>query len=50
MKENWFNDNEYKCKTCEVIFKSYALGDTNDVNFCPYCGSRDLDYFEEDES
>lgn len=35
--EDWFNDGIWKCSCCERVFKVYALGDSEDVQGCPYC-------------
>lgn len=39
----WINDAEHKCSTCETVFKVYCLDDMPNVNFCPCCGSSQLD-------
>ena len=45
----WVNDASIHCKTCECISKSYFLNECGDTQFCPNCGSRDIEAYEEDE-
>ena len=46
--ENWWNDGTFKCKTCGETFKAYTIEDVRDVNFCPYCASRKIEFLEEE--
>lgn len=49
MKNEWINVAMYKCTACEMTFKVYGLNDEPTVNFCPSCGSRELEGYEEEE-
>lgn len=35
--KDWFNDGVWKCEHCGEIFKVYALGNSIDVQQCPFC-------------
>ncbi len=48
MKE-WINDSIYYCDTCEKTFKVYCLDDEPLVQFCPMCGSREIENVEDDD-
>jgi len=43
MEKEWINDSEYYCNTCDTTFKVYALDNEPRVQFCPCCGSRDIE-------
>ena len=48
MKKEWANDCTIICNSCESISKSYFLEESGETNFCPNCGSRDVEQYEED--
>jgi RNA polymerase subunit RPABC4/transcription elongation factor Spt4 len=42
------NDSTYKCRRCKEIIMAYST--SGETNFCPVCGSRDLEgYYGEEE-
>lgn len=41
--EEWINDATYHCDTCDSTFKVYKLDNEPVVNFCPCCGSRNIE-------
>lgn len=45
---NYFNDGYWKCNICDSVFKAYSLGDTQDANFCHYCGNSEIIPCDED--
>jgi len=49
MDKNFYNDGIWKCNDCEIIFKVYVKENLPEVSFCPDCGSRDIDEFDEEE-
>lgn len=42
-RKEWINDSIYYCNTCDNTFKVYALDNDPHVQFCPCCGSRDIE-------
>lgn len=46
--EEWINDATYKCSDCDCTFRTYILNECGSTNFCPSCGSRNLDGYDED--
>lgn len=36
----WYNDGEWICENCDIVFKVYVKDDEMDMNFCPICGGR----------
>lgn len=47
MSEKWSNDCNIHCKSYDSVSKSYFLDECGETNFCPNCGSRDIEQCEE---
>jgi len=45
----WYNDCEYKCDNCGVVFKCYFADDEGSTEFCPNCTRRNIEPIEEEE-
>jgi Zn finger protein HypA/HybF involved in hydrogenase expression len=45
----WVNDFYVHCKSCDCISKSYFLDESGSTQFCPNCGSRNLEAYDEEE-
>lgn len=43
MKKEWTNDCVIICNTCGSTSQSYFLEDGGETNFCPNCGSSDIE-------
>jgi len=48
MSKQWINDSAIYCMTCGTKSKSYFLGE-DETNFCPCCGSGDIEFEDEEE-
>ena len=47
--ENWINDAEFQCNTCDNIFKVYTIDGMSDTEFCPCCGSSQIKEYNKNE-
>jgi hypothetical protein len=47
MSKEYVNDCLIHCKSCDCVSKSYFLDECGSTEFCPNCGSRDIEATEE---
>jgi rRNA maturation endonuclease Nob1 len=44
--EELMNDSTYQCGSCEEVIKAFTS--SGETNFCPVCGSRELQGYDEE--